>query len=151
MVVLMLLTYRFGRLIKIFQVEKQIVVELFCVMGTIIRRHPELSFGENEVLDLPKLIDQAVEMYSRLVQTYNLAIKAILTICLTQAILKCRTFTIVSNLNLRHGEPQSSVSAPIANKFDWPSSQTEDNKRKQFFEESVSTTSIFLAKVIFIL
>merc|ERR1711884_108524 len=91
-------------------VEKQIVVELFCVMGTIIRRHPELSFGENEVLDLPKLIDQAVEMYSR------------------------------------HGKPQSNVSVPTANKFEWPSSQKEDSRRKQFFEESVSTTSIFLAK-----
>ena len=39
-------------------------VETFCVICTIMRRHPELHLGKNEVLDVGKLIDEAVKMYS---------------------------------------------------------------------------------------
>ena len=38
-------------------------VETFCVICTIMRRHPELRLGEHEVLDIGELIDEAVKMY----------------------------------------------------------------------------------------
>ena len=39
-------------------------VETFCVICTIIRRHPELRLGKEEELNIGKLIDQAVNLYS---------------------------------------------------------------------------------------
>ena len=39
-------------------------VETFCVICTIMRRHPELRLGKDEELDIGKLIDEAVNLYS---------------------------------------------------------------------------------------
>ena len=40
-------------------------VETFCVICTIMKRHPELRLGKQEELDIGKLIDNAVQLYWR--------------------------------------------------------------------------------------
>ena len=40
-------------------------VETFCVICTIMKRHPELRLGKQEELDIGKLIDDAVQLYWR--------------------------------------------------------------------------------------
>jgi len=44
-------------------VEKQMVVEFFCVVAIVLKRHPELRL--NKILDAQKLISDAVAMYSK--------------------------------------------------------------------------------------
>jgi uncharacterized protein with ATP-grasp and redox domains len=39
-------------------------VETFCVICTIMRRHPELYLSKQEEMDIGQIMDQAVNLYS---------------------------------------------------------------------------------------
>jgi len=100
-------------------VEKQMAVETFCVISTIMKRHPEIRLGKQEELDIGKLIDDAVQLYwgSR-------------------------------DSNAKRSSHSNVVPDTPIEQQDLPFDYSNFNSaRRKFFNESVSTTSIFIAKV----